>query len=303
VPSARLVPETGLAGKGWNAKPTVLLRRLDEGADEVLWLDADLLVTADVRPLFAGLGSDTLVVTEEVYWGELQGGLDRTLAWGLEPGTPLPRAVNTAVVRVTPHHVPLLRAWKALLDHPAYLDVQRRPFLERPLHMNSDQEVLTALLGSRPFQGAETKMLRRGVDIAQCFGPSGFTPAERMRGMGRGLPPFVHSMGSKPWDRTDVPSARWRGLANRLRRYYEQAHLELSPYTAVAREYRPTVGEPMAWTDPSTAISRVCAAVFRHDARLQELPLALVDAGFRHARRARGHLDHPITSRVNAGHG
>ena len=86
-----------------------------------------------------------------------------------------------------------------MLSHPAYLKAQAQPWYERPLHMIGDQEVLTGLLGSVDFQETSIRLLRRGTDIAQCFGPAGFTPVERLRSMIGHRPAFVHAMGPKPW--------------------------------------------------------------------------------------------------------
>ena len=57
------------AGHSWNIKPYLLLALLDEGHDEVWWLDSDVLVTADFRPLARGVSADALVVCEEALYG------------------------------------------------------------------------------------------------------------------------------------------------------------------------------------------------------------------------------------------
>ena len=49
---------------GWNAKAGLLLRLLDAGHREVIWIDADVIVAGDFRSL---VPSDTsLIVTEEL---------------------------------------------------------------------------------------------------------------------------------------------------------------------------------------------------------------------------------------------
>jgi hypothetical protein len=289
--NAQLMADPNLAGLSWNVKPTILLKCLNEGHRDVIWIDTDILVNQDFRPRLGHLDDKTLVVTQEVYWGQQQGGNHRTLAWGLKPERILPTTVNTGVVRVTPQHIELLHAWQTLLNHPAYRQAQLQPYYERPLHMLTDQEVLTALLGSTEFSDIPIKMLERGVDIAQCFGPAGYTPTERLHNLRRGLPAFIHSMGRKPWERAPSPKQVWSSkepLLRRLRKYYDYIHLELSPYTALAREYQEQVGEEATWMEMKSTPARLLATLSAGHPTLQGFPLALFDAGVRYTRRLIG---------------
>lgn len=291
LPNAQLVADPALAGLSWNVKPTILQRLLEEGYPNVIWIDTDIIVNKDFRQRFSHLDDETLVVTQDVYWGQQQGGIHRTVAWGLKPGRTLPAAVNTGIVRVTKEHVKLLQAWQTMLNHPTYQYVQRLPYYERPLHMLTDQEVFTALLGSTEFLHVPVEMLERGVDIAQCFGPAGYTPTEQLRNLRRGLPAFIHSMGRKPWERAPSPRDIWtfeEPLLRRLRKYYDYIHLELSPYTSIARQYREQLGEEATWMDIKSTPARALATLSAGHPALQEFPLALFDAGVRYARRLLG---------------
>ena len=293
LPNVKLIIENDLAQVGWNVKPTILLRRLNEGHSNVFWIDSDIIVNRDFRQRLQHLEDNILVVTQEVYWGQHQGGSHRTVAWGLKPGRILPITVNTGIIRVTKEHTELLKAWQTMLNHPTYVQAQRQPHYERPLHMVGDQEVLTALLGSVEFSYLPVEMLERGVDIAQCFGPAGYTPRERLRRLlnGQGLPAFIHSMGRKPWDKHLFPLAIWssdESLNKRLRNYYDRIHLELSPYTSIARKYRDQIGEDTDWMDLKSIPARLLATLSVSNPTLQGFPLALLDAGVRHARRQIG---------------
>ncbi len=93
---------------GWNVKPGLLLRLLQQGHRDVVWCDSDLIATAPFPPLLAGAPPEVLVTTEEGHWGKDQGGVGRTTAWGMVPGRRLPATANTSVLRVTPHHTGLL---------------------------------------------------------------------------------------------------------------------------------------------------------------------------------------------------
>ena len=143
--------KTGAPGHRWNVKPYVLLEALAESDAEVWWLDSDIIVTRDFRPLSRGASAKTLLLTEEPRFtpadgaGE-DGGL-RAREWGLHPARLLPRVINTSVIRATRSHVPLLRRWSELLEHPEYLNAPHE-WAQRPAHLQSDQDVLTALLSS-----------------------------------------------------------------------------------------------------------------------------------------------------------
>ncbi len=291
LPNAQLIVDPKLAGLSWNVKPTILLHCLDDGHRDVVWIDTDILVNQDFRQRLSHLGDETLVVTQECYWGLLQGGTYRTVAWGLKPGRTLPTTLNTGIVRVTPQHTELLNAWRTMLGHPAYIRAQRLPYGERPLYMFGDQDVLTALLGSAEFSHVPVEMLKRGTDIAQCYGPSGYSPVDRVRSLRQGLPTFVHSMRHKPWQRALSPAAVWSSkgsLLKRLYTYYNYLDLELSPYTSIAREYREQIGEEATWMDMKSTPARLFAALAAGHPTLQEFPLALFDAGVRHTLRLLG---------------
>ncbi len=94
-----------------------------------------------------------------------------------------------------------------------------------------------------------------GRDIAQCAGPAGFSPTERLATLGRGSPAIYHSVGVKPWQH----GAAWRygrTPGSRARARYEDLHLRLSPYTAVARRFAPgadVLGRELAF-EPCSAL-------------------------------------------------
>jgi hypothetical protein len=268
----------------WNAKPTVLLRLLKEGYPEVIWVDSDIIAHRDVLTPLTELSARSFGATQETYYGHMQGGTARTIAWGLKPGREMPCTVNSGVLRVTPEHVELLTAWEQLLGHPLYRRAQALQWFRRPLHMLSDQEVLTGLLGAQEFSGIPLVLLRRGIDIAQCMGPSGFTPRERITALHKGLPGLIHSMGSKPWMKAPQPPP-FELSAPSLRRYYDYLHLELTPYVSVARRYAQYLDEDLQWMESSSRAARFMAAATLSTPTLQEFPLSLIDATGRTSRR------------------
>lgn len=281
-PNVDLIMDDGLAIAN-AVKPTLLLRLLEQGHEEVLWIDSDIIVSRDFRERFSQLPPETLVVAEDEYWMHQHAPSDRSAAWGLRPARTLPTIANSCVIRATPHHVPLLRAWEILLRHPAYLDARRLPPRERPHHFSGDQALLTALLCSENFCDVPIEMLRRAIDIAQCDGAPGYRPSERLRTLRHGLPAFVHSCTSRPWQRARTPRDVLRSggsLIDRALAYETFLHLELSPYTVLARDYRDVLGDDSWWLECTSRFTRACRRLSRGDAVFQEFPLAVL-ASFR----------------------
>jgi hypothetical protein len=277
VPRVELASYPETLNCAWNIKPTVLLRLLQDGYSEAIWVDSDIVAARDVMTPLTRLDADIFGATQETYWGQNQGGVVRTVAWGLKPGREMPCTVNSGVLRVTTAHLELLKDWEQMLKHPIYLRAQTLPWYERPLHMIGDQEVLTALLGSQEYSDVSLSLLRRGVEIAQCMGPGGFTPWERINAFRTDFPGLVHSMGSKPWTKAAQPP-RFRLNAASLRAWYEHLHMELTPYISVARQYASALEEDVQWTEHSSIAGKILKWLAFSDPILQGLPLALIDA-------------------------
>lgn len=266
------VHRCGRGANGWDAKPQVLLEMLDQGWQRVTWLDSDLVLLGDLGARLNDLGKATMLIAEDVWWARAQGRGDRTLAWGLELGRPPRRGVNTAVVSVTAEHRPLLAQWAEMLTDEAYRRAQQLPWDDRPLHLWGDQEVLAALLGSSRWAGLEVETLVRGAEIAQCYDPGGFSPAERLRLASRGrLPLVAHAMGAKPWE---VPPGVKRG---RYAKVAGRWHQRLSLYTLAALEYTSEIDRPQPWMDSAGGVPYLSRAL-RCNPVLAELPLSVVDA-------------------------
>jgi hypothetical protein len=185
---------------------------------------------------------------------------------------------------VSEHHLWLLKAWEGLLSRADYREAQRQHATERPVHLLGDQDALTALLGSAECADVPLHLLRRGRDIAQCAGPSGFTPVERIGSLCWGLPPFLHAVGVKPWQH----GAKWRYAGDRvarLRAAYEDAHTRLSPYTIVARTIALEAGVSAEAYAPRNPVEQALLCLGRRWPQLPELPLAIVDATVRWIRK------------------
>lgn len=263
-PQVQLRELPNLNIKGWNVKPDILMYLLDEGHEQAIWIDSDIIVTKDFRPLLAHLTDDTLVVAQENCWESSKGSVERTKAWGLSHGRSLVDVACSCVIRVTPAHRRLLEAWKQYLADPVYLEAQ--PKWPRPFHLMGDQDVLTALLGSSEFADIKLHWLRRGVDIAQCFRADGYTVGERLANLFSGLPVFVHAQGPKPW-RDKGKDGVATGVA--------VTYLELSPYCFAARPYSEQLNEDTSWINIESTLGKVLHTLTFGNPSLQGLPLAL----------------------------
>lgn len=287
-PNASVVVLDKVIGNGWNIKASVLMEMLEKFPN-VVWIDSDIVVCADIQSLFRSSDASLLIAAQETFWGQQQGGTFRTFAWGLTPARRFETTINSGVLRVTRHHREMLGAWQEMLSHPAYLKAQSQPWYARPLHMIGDQEVLTGLLGSEDFRSIPVRLINRGKDIAQCFGPAGFTPLERLGAIFKKGPALVHAMGPKPWLRSVAVPPLASNITNitKIREWYQYISLELSPYSSVASKYFREDVET-GWVHPRSRTAKLgwrlgfgsCAAI--------GFPLALIDHLARRVRRLLG---------------
>ena len=270
-PKVTLVRKPITDSWGVNIKPDVLLSLLDQGHEEIVWIDSDIIVLQDISPLFENLNAETFVFTEEALGG--QGYKDegwRARQWGLQVGRILPCAVNSGVIRVTSAHRGLLNRWRELMASKEYRDVHRADWRNRPMHMNTDQDVLTAILSSSEFANVPIKIMRRGKDIIQYYHHLGYTVSERVSNMLGHSPKLVHSQGPKPWDHP------WERVAlSDLRRYFRETYLDLSPYTLAANRYKDQLNGDAHWLRSHFKLSRILRSIGFWYPPLVGLPLAL----------------------------
>lgn len=270
----------------FNVKPHAILYLLDQGFDEIVWIDTDIIVTKNILETFNNVDANTMVITEEALWGVCADDKDalRALLWGFEIGRTLPFALNTSVLRVTSRHHALLTKWKSLVESNEYTTEQAKLWSARRPHMFGDQDVLTALLCSSEFSDVSLKILYRGFHIIQYFGLYGYTITERLRSMFFGLPPFIHSQGPKPWN-TDWDIRSIKGI----RHYIDVAYHDLSPYTLLS--IRPDYKDQAAidgnanWQCSHLMLSTFLRAICFSYIPLVGLPIALAVDVLRFAKR------------------
>jgi hypothetical protein len=266
----RLDPIKGKFSK-YDVKPNALLQLLDEGVEDVVWLDTDLIVSADVRPFFTGLSASTVVIAEEaLVENHSDDGALRTRLWGMDVGRTLPFALNTAAIRLTTEHRDLLEKWKELLGSPEYQAAQLKPadpkdIDPRPVHMLGDQDVLTALLASKQFAALPLRILKRGTEIVQFFGPYGYTVTERVYHLRKGFAPLVHSMGQKPWWPRPQVFGKWQKFCA----FYGRS----SPYTVVAGRHAGALVSA-GWLRPEGSVDRLVNFIGFGNPALVGLPIA-----------------------------
>ena len=251
---------------GWDVKPSLLLQALEAGNPQVLWLDADMIVTHSISSMLAEFPPDSLIAAEEWFLPEP---VSLAPLWGLAAArTVVP--VNSCFVRVTQRHRPLLERWLQTTREPRYREAQMVPLARRPFHLMSDQALLTALLGSREFGDVSVDYIRIGRHIAQCAGSSGYRPHHRVLDLIRGLPPLIHCIGRKPWER---PSDQ-RGFAGLL----ADLATDVSPYVLAARRTGRDLDIHPEWLDARTSLGVVLRAVTFGHPGMAGLPLAIPHA-------------------------
>ncbi|MBS2024593.1 MAG: hypothetical protein JST92_19500, partial [Deltaproteobacteria bacterium] len=257
----RLRTEAPERRRGWDVKPFLLLRALNEGADRAVWLDSDLMLAADPRPLLTPLREADLLVGEDVFGQPHRGGDARTRWWKLPVGRVLGETVNTCVLGATQTHRALLTAWDDLLLSGTYAAEQARPWDARNDLVFGDQDVLTALLGSEAFAHVPLTWLRRGRELVHCHEPVGYHLHERLANLlAWRRPTFLHSHGSKLWQPRELRSL----------------HLELSSYTLEATRHTDELPELVQLTRTTRWPATLLRALLGNRPTLTALPYALL---------------------------
>jgi hypothetical protein len=271
-PQVKWIPHVPEGANSWNCKPQALKPLLAEGYRSAVWLDSDLIITRDCRSLLHQLDDRTLAITQEPASLAHQGTAVRTRAWKLEVRRALPFTLNSSVLRVTGHHLPLLDRWTQFLADPQYLAYQARPLEERPIHMASDQDVLNGLIGAPDFADIPLHVFRSAVDIIHTGGALGYSWEERLRGLFQPKPTFLHATAGKPW--------LWLSGAPYWSKpdffgWHRRLLQETSPYLFESRRYRGQLDEDTRWMDRRTPAGILLRLLgFGHFA-LRGLPLAV----------------------------
>ena len=259
-------------GESWNCKPNALMPLLAKGYREVVWLDSDILITRDCRPLFSMLGDRVLGVAQEPSSLPDQGTSVRTRGWDWKVGRCLPFTLNSSVVRVTSQHLPLLERWRKCLADPKYILAQKLPLEQRPLHLMGDQDILNALLGTRQFADIPLQVFKSGDLIVHAGGALGYSLSERLCGLWKGKPVFVHATAGKPW--------LWLGgeaywSQPTFFSWHRRLLQELSPYLAESRQYQGQLGEDVGWMDRNTVTGSMLRVLGLGHYALRGLPVTL----------------------------
>lgn len=257
------------AAKGWDTKPDALLTLLNEGYDRAVWLDTDIMLSRNPVPFLMSLGPDVFLAAEEPASVPDQGTLSRVEAWGEQPGITSSITVNSCVLQARSSHRELLHLWRDLMNDRRYTQWFERPQPERPFYAKSDQDVLNVAVGSKLLTGFQLRLLKSGPEVLHSGGPLYFGVPERIRCALRGKPYFVHAIAMKPW----VLLAR-AGDFHGYYWTYRKLSQEVSPYVALAKNYRLKLEDDTSWLEYRTALGALMRLAGMGNYVLRGLPLS-----------------------------
>ena len=259
---------------GWDVKPWLLLKHLDEGVPSVLWLDDDIIVTRPVSKIVREFPPDALIFAEE--WGHWT--VPVSHLWDMPPARPVP-LFNNCFIHVTPSHRRLMERWLEMTRDPRYREAQALPYAQRPQQAKHDGWLLIALLESEEFGQMPYECIRSGRHIAQCAGSSSYKPENRLLDLFRGLPPLIHGLGRKPWE-----VRREQGI----QRFLLDFATDVSPYVLAARKVARTMNMSLDWLEPRTQLGALSRGLTGGHPGMTGLPLASVHAVHIGIQRAMG---------------
>jgi hypothetical protein len=261
---------------GWNIKPSLLLKELDSGWKEALWLDSDMIVLQPISKVIRRYPREALILAQE--WTDAAP-LAIAEGWGLKSKRPI-SVMNNCFVRVTEAHKPMLERWLTMLHDPRYRAAQAIPYDERPKHFLHDGWPLIALLECEEFAGVEYDFIRRNGEVAQCAGSSGYRPTHRVLDLFRGLPALIHGLGRKPWE----PPAAQDGP----QRFLLDLATDVSPYVLASRKVAKKLKMNPPWTEARTLPGKVLRGMTKGHPGLAGLPLAILHSVEIRVQRMRG---------------
>jgi hypothetical protein len=250
---------------GWDVKPWLLLQQLNQGIQQAVWLDDDMIVTRPISAMLREFPDDALIFAEE--WGRWM--VSAADFWGLRSVRTI-ELFNNCFIRVTQSHRPLLERWLQMTRDPRYREAQALPYNQRPAQASGDGWLLVALLESEEFGQVSYQCIRRGRHIAQCAGSSGYKPLHRVLDLYRGLPPLIHGLGRKPWEVPREPG--------RIQRFLLDFAMDVSPYVLAARKVANTVGRSPGWLEPQTRLGATFRALTGNHPGMAGLPLSCFHA-------------------------
>jgi hypothetical protein len=267
LPNAKIIARHDLIGQGWNIKPTVLLATL-ENHESALWLDSDIVVSANIIPKIQSIQPDALLISQDFKMVDTFGGRLRADAYGLAFGQLVRFGVNSGTVMVSRFHVALLNRWAELLGQDDYQAQQKRPRHQRELAFFGDQDALWAALASQQSADLMIEYFETGKDMVLHSGANGYSVGDRLRSLMRPPPLFTHMLGAyKPWS---FPNS---GLSKDA--YFHLVCYELSPYFEAARVYADKIPEA-SFLKRRTRFAKILNGLFFGNIALRGLPLAIV---------------------------
>lgn len=262
------VREGSFEKSGWNIKPEVLLKMLED-ANHAVWIDSDIICVRDLNEMLANIDPMNLVLAQDALPYPKEN--ERTAFFSLSTKRKLEKSINSCFIRVTKseYHINVLRSWSQLMSTQKYKSNQDSPFAERPDYMIGDQDVLEAVLASE-IAGSTSELpityLRSGNELITTIVPEAFSVSQRIRASYLKRPFLIHGQGTQPW-----VAMHWgRGFLGTPR-------WQLSAYLATVKRIKLYLDDNIDnWTNNRSILTKFCRFVTLGHPYMQGVPLIII---------------------------
>ena len=238
-------PPVGTGVRPTRRRASTLLSLLEEGHREVVWLDSDVILTHPIRPLLQKADEEAIVAAEAFSGRPSEDGYEKALELGLKSKRHFDRGFSACILRVTPSHRLLLKAWATFPEPEPSDDTKGGPECQVSSQLDDDQHLLEALLMYEGFAGVPVHLLRVGEEVAHCDHADAYGTRSRLAHVGYRLPALVHAKGVTPWADPQ----------------HRPVYLDVSPYLYAAAPYVSHTADSDRWARPAGFAGRLLHAL------------------------------------------
>lgn len=250
---------------GWSVKTELLINCLEQGFEEVIWVDSDIILTGDIIQIVDQQKDESIILANCPGISDER----RATIWKLKVCRSFDFLINTCFIRVTSYHKELLSAWRSLIYSPKFQSIQRTKFKNRPSYLFGDQDLLEGLLMSEDFCSIPVNFTRHGHEIIHASNI--YSIRDRLKVVFNYLktgkyPVMFHAHGIKPWMLIHRKSSS-SNLSDVL--------VELSPFIKAATPYKDLLESDTTWIKPRTLLGKLCNLISFYNPHLRGIPILI----------------------------